>query len=185
MFKFVRELTRQNVDIKIQEYLQSLEELQLQASGLHLIAQIKRAALGQGPYPNVTLFEAANRIGTDLVILNGIRWMLVTNVFPFESYTVEYGNEHQSGFDIRAELSGKRLIGEAFNVAPSFYQSKKSGALKKLMSAKADFKILVFNQDAVSDGYRPSPQGGELYVAVNWSSGGATISPALLSGPST
>jgi hypothetical protein len=77
---------------------------------------------------------------SDLVILYGVKWLLDNNTFPFESYTVEYGNENKNGFDICATGNGKTLIGEAFNVAQSFFQTKKSTMLKKLAKSTADYK---------------------------------------------
>ena len=95
------------------------------------MTSLKREKLDHGPYRDVTLFEAANRIMSDLVILKGIRWLLDEKVFPFDAYTVEFGNENRNGFDIRAEQGGKTLVGEAFNVAPSFYPVKRRHAAGK------------------------------------------------------
>jgi hypothetical protein len=63
---------------------------------------LKREAVGAGRYPNVTLFEAANRIMTDVVMLNGVRWLLKDEVFPFRAYTVEYGHGNEGAHDIEA-----------------------------------------------------------------------------------
>jgi hypothetical protein len=73
------------------------------------------------------------------------------------NYTVEYGNENNNGFDICATGNDKVLIGEAFNVVPSFFQTKKASMLKKLATSSADFKIIMFNHDAVVRSYRPKP----------------------------
>lgn len=71
-----------------------------------------------GPYPGVTLFEAANRIMTDLVTLHGVAWLLKNKVFPFDSYAVGFGNENDLGFNIRAGgVDGETLVGEVSNVA--------------------------------------------------------------------
>ena len=136
--------------------------------GYRLLHAVKREVIKVGPYPDVTLFEAANRIMSDLVILYGVKWLLDNNVFPFSKYTVEYGNEDANGFDIRANGNGKRLIGEAFNVAPSFFQSKKAKVLKKLRKPglSADYKIVMFNHDAVEGSYKPKPRDGEFFVIV-------------------
>ncbi len=143
-------LSRTNVDALITEYAAStgsLGESIAKLKGLRLLEALKRDVVGTGPYPGVTLFEAANRIMSDLVILHGVRWLLNHDVFPFDSYTVEYGNENRNGFDIRAAASGSTLIGEAFNVAQSFFQNKKNAMLKKLRdpAATADFKVIMFN----------------------------------------
>jgi hypothetical protein len=47
-------------------------------SGLRLLKALKRDQVKVGPYPHVTLFEAANRIMTDMVILYGVKWILGT-----------------------------------------------------------------------------------------------------------
>lgn len=43
-----------------------------------------------------------------------------------------------------------QLVGEAFNVAPSFFQGKKRSALKKLREQrdKATYRIIMLNSDA-------------------------------------
>ncbi|MCR6628335.1 MAG: hypothetical protein NVV67_19485 [Pseudoxanthomonas sp.] len=118
--------------------------------GLDLLNSLKRERLDHGPYQGVTLFEAANRIMSDLVILKGIRWLLENKTFPLDAYTVEFGNENRNGFDITAEQCGKKLVGEAFNVAPSFYPVKRRHAAKKLEKdgKDADWRIILVNADA-------------------------------------
>jgi hypothetical protein len=132
-----------------------------------------------GPYPHVTLFEAANRIMTDLVILKGVRWLLDKRSFPFDEYLVEYGNEDSNEHDITAVQSGKRLIGEAFNVAPSFFQGKKTAMLKKLRNAgeSIDFKIIMVNADAVNEDYLPKVKDREYYLFVDVESYEARLLP--------
>jgi hypothetical protein len=116
---------------------------------------------------------------TDLVILYGVKWLLNHGAFPFDSYTVEYGHGNKQGFDITACANGRTLIGEAFNVAPSFFQIKKNSMLKKLRgpSAKADFKIVMFNQDAVAAAYVPKPRNNEFFVLVEVGTGDARTIP--------
>jgi len=175
-------LSRTNVDALITEYAAStgsLGESIAKLKGLRLLEALKRDVVGTGPYPGVTLFEAANRIMSDLVILHGVRWLLNHDVFPFDSYTVEYGNENRNGFDIRAAASGSTLIGEAFNVAQSFFQNKKNAMLKKLRdpAATADFKVIMFNHDAVRSNYAPKSQAEEFFVVVNIGTGVARVVP--------
>ena len=45
---------------------------------------------------------------TDLVILNGVKWLLQESVFPFSEYRVEYGNEDYSAHDLMAENEDER-----------------------------------------------------------------------------
>ncbi len=110
---------------------------------------------------------------TDLVIFYGVKWLLNHSAFPFESYTVDYGHGNKQGFDISARGNGRTLIGEAFNVAPAFFQIKKSSMLKKLRrpSSSEDFKIVMFNQDAVGAAYVPKPLNNESFVVVEVGTG--------------
>jgi hypothetical protein len=177
-----RTLTLKNTDPIIQEFVGSIKDIGISIkgkTGLGLLEALKREKLKGGPYPGVTLFEAANRIMTDLVILHGVAWLLKEKVLPFDSYTVEFGNEDKNGFDIKASANGKTLIGEAFNVAPSFFQSKKSSMLKKLRhnGKNADYRIIMVNDDAVTHGYAPKREAGFYYVVVNVASGKARIVP--------
>ena len=132
-----RRLTVGNVGTALAEYSEEIASVggKIQGKlGLKLLHEVKREPIGTGPYPDVTLFEAANRIMTDLVILNGVKWLLEKSGFPFSEYRVEYGNEDSSAHDLMAENEDERLVGEAFNVAPSFFHGKKTAMLKKLIS---------------------------------------------------
>ena len=147
--------------------------------GIPLFIALKREKLIMGPYPNVSIFEAANRIMSDLVILKGITWLLQKNVFPFSSYTVEFGNEDANAFDIQAKAGDVTLIGEAFNVAPSFFQTKKSSALRKLKkdASNSSYRMLMFNNDAVLPSYSPNLEDGFYYILVDVESGLVKIKP--------
>lgn len=177
-----RVLTSKNIERSLREYTASIEQVGGSIRGLRgrtLLESIKRDKVMIGPYPKVTLFEAANRIMTDLVIYHGVKWLFENKVFPFSSYIVEFGNEDTNGFDIRARNGKSSLIGEAFNVAPSFFQHKKAAMLKKLRSAtsKAEYRVIMVNHDAVSAHYSPSVRKGEYYVFVNIGKSSATIVP--------
>jgi hypothetical protein len=173
-------LSTSNVDTIIAEYTAAAERVGqsiANLNGLELLAALKRSKVAAGPYPDVALFEAANRIMSDLVILHGVRWLLHHDVFPFDSSIVEYGNEDKKGFDIRASANGKTLIGEAFNVAPSFFQIKKGAMLRKLRNpaAIADFKVILINHDAVPTSYVPRLQDKEFIVVVDIRAGVARV----------
>jgi hypothetical protein len=116
---------------------------------------------------------------TGLVILYGARWLLKHAVFPFDAYTVEHGNDDRKGFDIRDTSDRCTLVGEAFNVAPSFFQGKKSSMLKKLRAptAIADFKVIMFNQDAVPPQYVPKLEDKEFFVVVRVGTDEARVVP--------
>ena len=177
-----RTLTRENVESVTSDYLSCIENIGdtiTNLKGLSLFQTLKREQVGIGPYPHVTLFEAANRIMTDLVILHGVKWLLKTQAFPFDAYVVEYGNEDSNDHDITAENEDKKLAGEAFNVAPSFFQGKKASMLKKLRKPEniSDYKIIMANSDSVKYGYSPSVRSDEYYIFVNVESGEARLLP--------
>src|SRR5436190_8207746 len=128
-------LTRLNIDSELQNYIGSMGTLGSSIEGLRgvgLLTELKRGVAGSGPYSTVSLFEAANRIMTDLVILYGIRSLLQTRALPFDSYSVEFGHGNVQEHDLLARSGDLLLIGEAFNVAPSFFPVKKNAALRKL-----------------------------------------------------
>jgi hypothetical protein len=175
-------LTRHNIDATIEQYTLQIEEIGSsirRMTGLRLLEALKRREVKAGPYPDVTLFEAANRIMTDLVILYGVKWLLSEYIFPFRSYAVAFGHSHGNGFDIQASEDGKKLVGEAFNVAPSFLQGKKSSMLRKLRTKgkDADFTVVMFNHDAIREPYKPRRADGNYYVFVNVGKGAAEMIP--------
>jgi hypothetical protein len=184
MQQTVRVLNSENIrgiTTKFHESLASIGESIEGKRGIPLFTKLKRERLVGGPYPGVSLFEAANRIMSDLVILGGVSWLLEEGPFPFTSYTVEFGNENKNGFDIRAASGSETLVGEAFNVAPSFFQNKRRSALKKLQQyGYADtYRILMFNDDAVPVGYSPKSEAGLYYVFVDVGSGDVQVRPNL------
>lgn len=180
-----RDLNSANISRITQDFLGTLSEIGESIHGLRgiaLLTALKRDKLAHGPYKNVTLFEAANRIMSDLVILRGVAALLQANAFAITQYRVEFGNEDNNGFDIRGTApDGKLLIGEAFNVAPSFFQVKKLKALTKMRQKGGDatFRLLLVNDDAVRIQYRPKPAAGVHYAFVNVESGELQITPGL------
>ena len=133
-------LNQMNVDGKLDDYLEEVNSLSLPNLHNDVLASmlaLKREPICSGPYPDVSMFEASNRIISDLVILFGVRQLLANLsvgivVLPFTEYEVRLGVE--GGNDVTADSCDRRLTGEAFNVARSFFQSKKSSTLKKLKS---------------------------------------------------
>ncbi len=168
-----RELNSSNINKAIDDYKKLLNELPYSVESNNafvFLTKIKREKLNLGPYPNVALFEAANRIMTDLVILYGVKELLsgkIPNV-KFEKYTVEFGNENNNSNDIIAYSQNKKLIGEAFNVSKSFFQAKKTSALKKMRKQKTSKSIilLVYNSDATEISYRPKLKKNEFHLKV-------------------
>lgn len=172
MLQRERTLTLNNIDAIIHDEYADLAVLGTSIkglTGLPLLKALKRDALAEGPYPGVTLFEAANRVMTDLVILHGVAGLLREQVFPFTSYRVEFGHENHNEFDIQASANNFKLIGEAFNVALSFFGNKKGSALKKLREkgSDADIKLIMVNEDAVLPSYVPETEPTLYYVFVN------------------
>ena len=175
-------LTAQNIDAAIERYcsrIASVGETIKGKKGLELFQALKRDEIGSGPYPNVTLFEAANRIMTDLVILYGVKWLLKESELPFNSYEVEYGHNNNNDFDIMASNGNVSLIAEAFNVAPSFFPIKKAAMLKKMRegSPNATYKALLINEDALEGPYNPRPRIGEFFVFISVGSGEGRLVP--------
>jgi hypothetical protein len=174
-------ITSQDAQQRLSDYIGVIEEVGStipSGKGLALIKELKRGKTGCGPYPSVSLFEAANRIMTDLVILNGVKWLLEERIFGFSAYTVEYGHQNNNSYDIEASEKDRTLIGEAFNVAPSFFQGKKSAMLRKLrIDETANIKLVMFNHDAVAPGYKPSPPAGVHFMLVDVSTGHCRLEP--------
>jgi len=164
-----------NVDKRIEEYLKTIQGIKLpitQGDVLKTIHSIKRDPLGTGPYPKVSLFETANRIFSDLVILFGVRSLLTSPLvgevsLPFREYSVALGV--QGGPDLSASQNDSNLVGEAFHVAPSFFQTKKRLEMKKLRNEVATYRIILFNHDAVKnpEGYLDKSEPTMLYLPVN------------------
>jgi hypothetical protein len=171
-----RILNAENIDSEIRAYLNQVESLNiisLNGSNLEILHRLKREQLRSGPYPGVSLFEAANRIFSDLVILYGVKLLLAKRKIgriniPFREYRILLGVE--GGNDILADSDGRRLIGEAFNVSPSFFQQKKSNMIKKLrMVEKASYRVIMFNDDAVKNPQNyieKSSENDVIYVPV-------------------
>jgi hypothetical protein len=154
-FLETRAFNKSNIDEAITDYRDSLSNVPLSIYAddiLSFLTKIKREEMKSGPYPNVSLFEAANRIMTDLTILYGIRDLLNGKVLEldFLEYNVEFGNENKNKHDITANKDGKELIGEAFNVSKTFFHTKKSSSLKKLNASmdKSKILLLLYNDDA-------------------------------------
>lgn len=182
MQELLREITLTNVDRVLSEYVALIEDVGLPVAGLRgvpLLSTLKRDSVGGGPYPNVTLFETANRVMTDLVMLHGVRWLLMHEVFPFREYTVEYGHGNEGAHDVVASEGGKALVGEVFNVAPSLFSMKRTKSLKKLRASrtKADYRLILVNHDAVAPSYVPKAAAHEYMVFVNTGTGEGRMVP--------
>ena len=149
-------LDKTNIDYEIKKYINSLEDIKQKISSAtenfnayNFMKYIKRKPLNTGPYKNVSLFESSNRIFSDLIILFGIRQLLeeYSKQFPFSQYKAVLGNAH--GMDITAKSGEYSFAGEAFNVAKSFFSTKKGRAKKSLLNSGDTHLLLIFNSDAI------------------------------------
>jgi len=170
-----RKLNCSNIDKAIIDYQSLLDEIPCSITSnsvLEFFTEIKRKKINAGPYPNVTLFEAANRVMTDLITLYGVKKLLEGKIkgINFLEYKVEFGNEDNNDNDIFASNDESELIGEVFNVAKSFFQTKKTTALKKMRNQKTNIKkikrLLIYNSDAVTKEYIPNMKENEFHLVV-------------------
>jgi hypothetical protein len=167
-------LNRGNINEKVSAYLESIRSIALPVLShdpLVAMHDVKREKLCTGPYPGVSLFEAANRVLSDLVILYGVKRLLEDPVIgsvrlPFIEYEVALGVK--GGFDLRATANGYTLVGEAFNVARSFFSTKKSRTVRKLEEEKVDYRLIMFNAEAVknAEAYMEESDPAMLYLPV-------------------
>jgi len=169
-------LNRANVETKLREYLESVDSVELVAPHkdvLTFMHYVKRQPLGSGPYPEVSFFEASNRVFSDIIILFGVRRLLANPLvgdvrLPFDEYEVALGV--QAGHDLKATAGSCRLVGEAFNVAQSYFQEKKRRTIKKLRrEQEADYRLIIFNADAVKKPtyYVEISQPSMLYLPID------------------
>ena len=171
--KIPKKLHRNNINQAIEEYKKLLQNIPLKIESeniFQMLTDLKRKKIESGPYPNVTLFESANRIMSDLTILYGIKALLdgAVSEINFDEYTVEFGHDNYNDNDISANDGKTKLIGEGFNVAKSFFQPKKTSALKKMRRQISgnDKLILIYNSDAVSENYVHKPKPNEYHLKV-------------------
>ncbi|MEX0813574.1 MAG: hypothetical protein WD048_15255 [Chitinophagales bacterium] len=169
-----KDLNKNNIESAISNYYGLLKNIPLKIESknvLKMLTDLKRKKIEYGPYPNVTLFESANRIMSDLTILHGVKDLLngCINEIDFDQYTVEFGHDNYHENDITATNGQIKLIGEGFNVAKSFFQSKKASALRKMRRQKKqnDKLLLIYNSDAVSDSYKPELKQNEFHLKVS------------------
>jgi len=170
-----RKLNLVNIDKAISDYKDSINSIPFSINSndiLSFLTSIKREKLKVGPYPEVSLFEAANRIMTDLTILFGVKYLLNGAILEldFAEYTVEFGNENKNDHDLMACNGRKRLIGEAFNVSESYFYTKKSFALKKLNKSVEtnQIKLLLFNSEAKANHLNPKISENEFHFPVKF-----------------
>lgn len=120
-----------------------------------------------GPYENITVFEAANRIGSDLVLINGIIQLIEDgHEHPDSRITLLLGTRHLKG---KGDFWINEKQGEAFNVAESFYQSKLDKTLKKWENGHLDYILInaeVVNATTID--FLIRLQGTRIIPVRNW-----------------
>ena len=178
MSQIAQSLSADNIDQMIERHTDSIRALAVpiaQLAGLSLGSSLKRTPARIGPYPRLSLFEAAHRIMSDLVMLHGVKWLLKSGLFPFDAYRVE--RDRRGGLDVLANNeSGAHLVGGALNVSRSSFQKRKRAVLDTLGDKRcdADFRVLMVNHDAIGrDAIRALPSRHWL-LAIDVQDGAAT-----------
>ncbi len=104
----------------------------------------KRNEISFGPYQNLSFFEISNRIYSDIVILKAAQIL-------FEEHSIKsikLSMSNKAGNDMTITDKDERIIiGEAFNSACSFFQTKLRNELKKFDDGKDGF--IAFNETAL------------------------------------
>ena len=130
-----------------------------------MLNYLKRDKKPIGPYLDITVFEAANRIATDLIIINGLLQLTAAEpALQQEKYTLRLGNQHKKG---QGDFSIGDQQGEAFNVAPSFLQGKLSATLKKWRQEQGTLSYIFVNAE-VADLLGSEKQGIKIIKVYNW-----------------
>lgn len=127
-----------------------------QGTYFEMINYLKRKDINNpqkiGPYQNITIFEAANRIASDLVIINGI--IQLVDKHPeliMARFTLRLGILHEKGKgDFTIHLDDQDFEGEAFNVAPSFLKVKLRNTISKWDKGEnlGQLKHILVNDEA-------------------------------------
>ena len=155
---FKEPLTKEDFFCKKEEYLNYIENSQhslISSSNIYnLINLVKREHYTIGPYKNISLFEALNRIGSDLVLLNGAEKLFngeIEGILP-DKIKLQMGSNR--GFDFEVYTQDKIIYGEAFNAAESFCKEKMRQAIHKLITKSPDpdatIAIVMVNEDVKS-----------------------------------
>ncbi|MCK6611369.1 MAG: hypothetical protein L6Q78_10015 [Bacteroidia bacterium] len=118
-----------------------------------------------GPYKNITLFEAANRIASDLVIINGLIQLTQEKKLNEPRFTLRLGTTHISGKgDFSIKIGDEEMEGEAFNVAPSFLKGKLYKTTTKWKEKNLSY--ILINDDAF-EGFK-GRLDGRIFKVKNW-----------------
>lgn len=139
-------------------YLESLERFPFPKiqdwSYQSVIKELKRDLKKQiGPYTDLTIFEAANRIATDLTLIRGILQMFSDGIIGIEdNVEIQMGTMQGKGkgdFIVCSGNETEKGRGESFNVASSFFTSKMNRTLRSWKD-NSSLKYIVFNGDCLN-----------------------------------
>lgn len=136
-------------------------------NAIAMIMYFKRQKLNSniiiGPYAGISVFEAANRIASDLVIINGILQLIKQGREPGNSeITVRLGNKHEKN---KGDFTINGKEGEAFNVAASFYKIKLRNTTKKWLLLNLHY-ILVNAE--VFDEIKERELNNKIIKVIGW-----------------
>jgi hypothetical protein len=114
-----------------------------------VLHHLKRKSHKIGPYKDITIFEAANRIASDLTLMEGVIHLFKKS--PSARVKLRLGTmQAKDKGDFTFFDNGKEFQGEAFDVAPSFFTSKLYKTLHK-WEDREDIKYIVFNKNVLTD----------------------------------
>ena len=139
-------------------YLESLEKYPFPKfqdwSYQSVLRELKRDLKKQiGPYTDITIFEAANRIATDLTMMDGILKMFSNGTIGIEDRVeIRLGTmqgKDKGDFTVYSGDEIEKGKGESFNVASSFFRSKMSKTLRS-WKGNSSLKYIIFNEDCLN-----------------------------------
>lgn len=126
-----------------------------------------------GVYENITPFEAANRIASDMVIINGLFQIMDQEPrLKTAALTLRLGALHEVG---KGDFTIDGKEGEAFNVAPTFYKTKLQNTLKKWKNGKLSY-ILVNAEVVQEQDIENCGKHSIALIRVAWETGFSTAS---------
>lgn len=135
---------------------------------MYLKRKVNSDAIKIGPYQNISVFEAANRIASDLVIINGMLQLIEEKGYHNRIFDLNLGTMHtkdKGDFTIYLD-NNIQLNGEAFNVAPSFLKAKLRTTLKK-WETKEKLDIILINEEAF-DTVKFKMEDTRIFKVKNW-----------------
>lgn len=135
------------------DYLNKYPFIQINHSSYsELLEKVKRSRYNIGPYENITLFEASNRVATDLTLFEGVKNLFKTNLVSSNSkILIQLGTmQIKEKGDFSVNNSGEDLEGEVFDTAHTFFRNKLYKTLKKWKGYNR-LKFIVFNKDVLEE----------------------------------